>query len=943
MLKSPNRPRAPSAATLRVLYQLAYISSGTAVGIGALCAEERRRRTQIVQKIADNAKRIRQSPRYAHGAAAAAVKRRDFEDNFGWFGQEGENGNPIQADGDADLAKTGKLEDHGGAKMPELPSVVEEEYGRSIEGNRKNSMSGRSNDRQKPVKEPGRWAPVAKAEVDSQGDQQARTIPTSSDPSKYPPLRLIPANDGNGLKGQIKDTSWYWVSYKRPMSYGIPLEGDLKAESPSRKLFHATAKGKAYNHPDDDYNTIIKSFSTHHLWDGQHSTGQIVNPGTVARDVDIFFDNVGSDAVVKMSKQHALQIANELLHLSYDSGASPTTIQSLLLWKIGVKSLSIDDLYNAAASFQKIARRLEPEKTTQFYADLFATGTYHFASTKERLGIRLRLHAEALELDALDEYAGLYEHLTEDIHVPVNISHFQLAKLLKQECGRLVDRSHLSAAVKLWCLSMRKQTYLPKEARIYANIDNRLFDAAIDARNLSLCAQMLRVKDHNCADGNSHQKDAFIRMCFEEGALGMLNRLFSRATHGGLKNNHGLSPRSCAYLCQCFESRGPKLFNTYYRMLPVELRASVAAARVTATASTLKADWKFTRNMDHVQAKYELHLRTATEQHRDVDTRELHIAMIEIELSANRPVKAIEAISRLNEGGLDGTIATLTALALAKQQNWLAFGRLFEALRQDTTILDWTPPMKRAYNNLLHLFARSHTAEQLSEFLSMSINELRFIPNQSTWEILMSDLVSKKALAPLKYWIEFTGTASRKARVNGGIAAALMKTWYLDFRHSHALVIWFCRSLVRAAPALHGEGLLNVVRETIAFDLRKLHGVNAPWMGHIIRTRQALYQQLTNTIARPGYIWNGELYDNGRLITADEPLPQAPALHEQDAFSIQSNPQTQEANEEVGPVSTAETWTSNKDDEAQDVPESVESAKLYKAPVAPERTTNQES
>ena len=85
MLKSPTRPRAPSAATLRVLYQLAYISSGTAVGIGALCAEERRRRTQIVQKIADNARRIRQSPRYAHGAAAAAVKQRDFEDNFGWI------------------------------------------------------------------------------------------------------------------------------------------------------------------------------------------------------------------------------------------------------------------------------------------------------------------------------------------------------------------------------------------------------------------------------------------------------------------------------------------------------------------------------------------------------------------------------------------------------------------------------------------------------------------------------------------------------------------------------------------------------------------------------------------------------------------------------------------------------------------------------------------
>lgn len=176
MLKSPTRPRAPSAATLRVLYQLAYISSGTAVGIGALCAEERRRRTQIVQRVADNAKRIRQSPRYAHGAAAAAVRQHDFEENYGMDSNENELESLLQVD--ADRVKAGKLENHGGAKMPELPSVVEEEYGHLVEGNHKKSRRRNHTGRPDFVEEHGNRESVAKTGLDAQNDPRIRQITT---------------------------------------------------------------------------------------------------------------------------------------------------------------------------------------------------------------------------------------------------------------------------------------------------------------------------------------------------------------------------------------------------------------------------------------------------------------------------------------------------------------------------------------------------------------------------------------------------------------------------------------------------------------------------------------------------------------------------------------------------------------------------------------------
>jgi hypothetical protein len=476
---------------------------------------------------------------------------------------------------------------------------------------------------------------------------------------------------------------------------------------------------------------------------------------------------------------------------------------------------------------------------------------------------------------------------------------------------------------------------------VYYKVDRILFDAAIDARHLSLCAQILRFKDQRANRNNSTQKNAFIRVCFEEGAVGMLRSLFDDESTGALKRNAALSHQSYVYLCHCFADRTIKMFMRYYRMLPVELRASVADARVDAGASALKADWKHTRNLDHVRTIYEDRVKHAT-QDAYADARALHVAMIEVELSANQPVEAMRTISKMNENGTDGSVATLTALALAKQKNWLAFGRLFEALRQDATGLHWTPTMKRAYNNALHLFARSHSSQQLSDFVSMSINELRFSPNQSTWEILMSGLVSQRAIVLLKYWIKFSRASEGKISLNAGIAAALMKTWYLDFRHSHVLVIWLCRTLAELAPSLHGEGLMNIVRETIAFDLRKLHGVNAPWMESIIRTRQALYQRLTDAIARPGYIWNGQLLGSGRLVAADEALSSSQVLHEKEAPTILLEPQATEATRKFDMVAAVETWThfqeSDQVGKAYGVAEAIEPASPHRAPVVSDLT-----
>nr|POF05868.1 hypothetical protein CFP56_53255 [Quercus suber] len=134
----PSKPRpVPSKAALKVLYQLAYITSGTAVGIATLCVEERRRQLQLVQKVADNAKRLRQSPRYYQNVALA-------EDHPG-------------------VERRLRLAEYEDVKGPDLPSVVEKGY-------RRNSARGKASSHKRNART-----------RESYGDNNVRADPLSHD------------------------------------------------------------------------------------------------------------------------------------------------------------------------------------------------------------------------------------------------------------------------------------------------------------------------------------------------------------------------------------------------------------------------------------------------------------------------------------------------------------------------------------------------------------------------------------------------------------------------------------------------------------------------------------------------------------------------------------------------------------------------------------------
>ncbi|TKA53936.1 hypothetical protein B0A49_12115, partial [Cryomyces minteri] len=111
----PNRP-SPSAPALRLLRQVAYISSGTVCGAGVVLHEERRRRIRTAEKIKEQARKLRESPRHI-GSRALHSAVATVEEQVPWI--------PPQP-----AAQVGDLEAIGSVRGDCLPSEVEKSYGR---------------------------------------------------------------------------------------------------------------------------------------------------------------------------------------------------------------------------------------------------------------------------------------------------------------------------------------------------------------------------------------------------------------------------------------------------------------------------------------------------------------------------------------------------------------------------------------------------------------------------------------------------------------------------------------------------------------------------------------------------------------------------------------------------------------------------------------------
>lgn len=849
MLKTPPRPRAPSAATLRVLYQLAYISSGTALGVGALCAEERRRRTQIVQRIADNAKRIRQSPRYARGAATAAAVREE-EYSSAWMPEYGDR---------ADQS----------VKSAELPSVVEREYGQVVEKNHKRVRRRRRTGRPEFVEA-----------------HEAAASATQSEKPSDSAIRPRPRTEGHGVRPQttvkhlLSDVARF---QRRPRqgAWGLATrsdENDLECITARPVMIHAMRSEQNHRSPRSVFETYLSRYKTRHLWTSQIPSNN-VDPSeesrsllvkSLSQDVDLFFSSVTMGTISHISLLQACNVADQLLTVALSLG-SYHDAQSLLLWKISIKKLERFDVSRTIDALPQLAQHVSAEELLAFYDDLLATFRHFDGRQQTQQHIHFAFLASMLRLERSEEYDDAIETLLERLESLVG-GYRSSAKAL-EHCQSLLEQGFLTGAFRLFRLASK----LSGESDALPKTSNLLFDRALKAGSLSLCAQILVMKRHmGFTEYQGSQMDEFVQLCSSAGAHGMLRDLFRcgrRSKHTGL-DHKGLSVAGQALLCEAFaqDNRSSAMFSYFYRRLPFEARVSSSSSHVEYTARAMKADWKTTRNFQKIEKVYDRLRSWATSNSVNSSAMlPVHVAFAEILISANNPRPALELLATSHASNPEARVGYTVALAFAKQRDWTSFQKLLERISEAGSEARKSGLSTRDFNNALHLYSQSHSADETSTLLRWAMDKLDFVPNKATWHITFSCFISEKNLQLVRDWLYMPAGSGQPVQMDEGIAATMMKRWYTGFRHSHVMIMWFCRALQQSAPTFTGTGLLNLVRESIGYDLRSNHGINAAWLEPLILRRKTLVDEAGQYLPKPGYVWNGALYDNGKPLSHIEP------------------------------------------------------------------------
>ncbi|KAK6431204.1 hypothetical protein LTR95_012636 [Oleoguttula sp. CCFEE 5521] len=957
---SSARPRmlAPSTATLKVLYQLAYISSGTALGVGALCAEERRRRTKIVQRIADNAKRIRQSPRYSRGShSVAAVSEVVDEGVYPWGDIENVRGAPAYAG-------------------PHLPSVVEKEYGQvagregkvrwrpmrpsidehtgrnesealaarrakgtldrsqpqtyrvydarpkgrpggavrrskdsaistvksSGHGIEHKSLSFDTDDRNRAPGdnvpyEPGRaGTPGPLKQPSSQLSDANRTVamnagsttvrvkeqpycgksgPCHEYQSMYRPRK--PHNDlGSAERGSDDPQMAVAASASEPASTtpesetgaGTTEPEEVSPASLERSSISSTAAHRPFEHDLQGWTEAnalevnALRITTSHSLDGNEDLPYDANmPFSV--EVDTFFVSA-RDA--NAAAKDMLPVCDRLLQQSLELGTA-ADVQSLVLWKIGENFLTIADIMTTLRDISEFVATPTHNSFIRFVESLRDTSAYTTATETQQVNFDLALRAEICKLSRQYDYPETHSVSSAFLKtLKCWQSGVDVPRLVNEHCQRLVLEEHAAAALELFRQVIRGTSSL--QTADLEPVADSLFATLVERQHFSLSAGLLRLKSMSGqVTRQAKQINALVAMCSESSAHGMLAELLGRPENGTqlLATSRSLQQLSAENQVQVARAIAGNVtlarsFSTLYQLVPRKMRSLISEHDLEAVAATLKAEWKVTRNLFAVRKSYATIVAERRLSRNAKDTQTLELTMVEIYLSAGKQDLALKQLARLNTAPGHGSVGILLMLAFAKSHNWVSFQNAMGFLINDPSLVAWTKESTRVFNQVINLYAGCHSATQLSDFALHAIQELAFVPNVATFDVLLSAFVKRKDIVLTERWFRLRKQYSADPKANvTSLATTLLRKWYLDFRHSHVMVMWYCRTLLEEAKLVRSKQLLDLVLEAIGSDLRNLAGSNAPWMQKVIYQRLETVQKSLGVVPKPGVVYNKQL------------------------------------------------------------------------------------
>ena len=856
----------PSKAALRILRQLAYISSGTACGAAALIAEERRRQTCLVKKVVENARRLKSHPRYAHGAADAAVLEEPDYTSL-WDGFEGEHGHDDRHDyhvrhsgrshqvnaGRRSLDTGAPSENTAVAKNDVLPSQVDKAYQRWTERQIRESQGPEEQGNHEAKKErhgpdPGRNTKTRQTYL--RRPKEVRVQTSVSQPQKDPAydeesvtdlLRLRLKHDlgSDGKHDQAMHRLSLFHAYRhskkrgtRPLSSESFTAKSVESISPnSRRPQIERLVGAIHAfinlHPLPERRTPAKKsvcdFATY-LLNKSVALGQVKEAESLCRWLDAHHN---------LSKDHLATIVDNI-ELLYNSG-----MEAKLEDNTDVTFISmVDDLFSSSMSPQNDRKNFE----LCIAAALLSTLSPDASSVRQ--------HSELL-------VEFLRAKGSENIESLVAATCTLLAKH-----GR--TRTATDLFLRLSELTSEMDPVLESGKALLESSARANDDHA--SKQMFFCLEKIGLPMGQCLDHLAN--------------VGVENHSFVKLFNICQTRSPGQLSASTYKQAFVTLSRYGRtdLATSMLSRIPGPLEPDVLRSLQTRWRIMLPRQWRETKNLKVVLDNFDSMRRLAG---KDPIMVAVYNSMIRICVMAGGQDEAQRLFKQMEvSDGLKPDVDTFLSMVLgrAKKGAWSEVHQLLSLLRKD--MFENVAPAKRAhyFHPLVTLYASNHDSRSLQTFVIKLFAGLDVRLHRATFSIVLKALVRDKQAQQIRDWVEHVRGHGLQIEITGGDVVDTIRSFYYERRPTSLLLGNLIRRLAYEGRHLLSRELLLLLGNALRHDIRHLPGnVTDPRSRAAFKEELvALRGHLTRIPAEtPGIGRKYEAQSTTQLLSSDSSAPES--------------------------------------------------------------------
>ncbi|KAH0373144.1 hypothetical protein KCU65_g588, partial [Aureobasidium melanogenum] len=310
-------------------------------------------------------------------------------------------------------------------------------------------------------------------------------------------------------------------------------------------------------------------------------------------------------------------------------------------------------------------------------------------------------------------------------------------------------------------------------------------------------------------------------------------------------------------LCAAYSTRNPEVCAILFgKHIPRSDRLSVLPLCESAWPAIINHMWSVTHSYNLVDSLF-IHMCKSIDQ----PPLALYNAMIQVCLQFGRVDRAHDHLNTIQQSKhIQPDVVTFGHFVYktSSDADWPAVDVLMAMLvRAGETE---AAPEKRTdlFIPVLKAYARNHYPEEVWVFAFKAIDQYGVLPDPRILDIGLANLIRIGRMGMIRPWVKKMATYDLGAQITSKTALTMMRQFYFDTRPSHAVLVWICRRLTINAPEYWSPGILTLLREAVAYDIRGYRE------GQAHRRRHAMY-----------------MLDMLQQVNLDSPsLPKPPLWHE---------------------------------------------------------------